>query len=219
MPVVTWLAEVFGAIRDVWAFRAPDALLHGPTHAWPIALGVALMAGLATMIGHAVVFAINRVSGLRMVAGMAIGAVFTVALRLLTAATIALLSWAATGGRVEGDVVGICYLFALAPLVLSFLVFVPYFGLYLGRLLEMWALLCLVALLSPVLGIGRWPALALAGGTWVVTQLLSRLLARPLAVVSSRVWSLATGHETFLTAQDILTGTPFVPLERRERAA
>lgn len=217
MPVVTWFAEVLDAVGDVWAFRAPDSLVHGPTHAWPIALGVALLAGLSTMVGHAVVFAINRVSGLRMVAGMAIGAVFTVALRLLTATSIAVLSWAATAGRVQGEVVGICYLFALAPLVLSFLVFLPYFGLFLGRLLEGWALLCLVALLSPVLGVGRWAALALAGGAWLVTQLLSRVLAGPLAVVSSRVWTLATGHESFLTAQDILTGAPFVPLERRER--
>lgn len=217
MRVVTWFGEVLSAVGDVWAFRTPDSLAHGPADAWPIAIGVALLAGLATMVGHAVVFAINRVSGVRMVAGMALGAVFTVALRLLMATTIAVVSWAVTAGRVSGEAVGITYLFALAPLVLSFLVFVPHFGLALGRLLEGWALLCLVALLSPVLGVGLWAALALAGGSWVVTQVLSRVLARPLASVTSRLWTVATGHDTFLTTHDILTGAPFVPLERQER--
>lgn len=219
MPVVTWFSQVLGAVVDVWAFRTPDALARGPHGAVSIGLGVAMLAGIATMVGHAVVFWINRVTRLRMAAGMAIGAAFTVLLRVLTAGALAILSWAATAGAIDAEEVGVCYLFALAPLVLSFLVFLPYVGLYLGRVLEGWALLCLVALLTQALGMRGWAALALAGGTWVVGQLLSRLLAGPLASVTSRVWSLATGHETFLTAHDILSGAPFVPLERGEPRA
>jgi hypothetical protein len=219
MHVLEWMSDVFAAVGDVWAFRAPASLVSEAHASLPVAVGVAVLAGLSTMVGHAVVFAINRVSGLRLLAGMALGAAYTVLLRSLIAATLAVAAVAVTQGRVDGETVGICYLFALAPLALAFLVFIPHFGLYIGRVLEGWTLLCLVALISPVLGVGRWYALAVAGGAWLIGQLLSRLLSRPLAAVSSRVWSLATGHDTFLTAQDILSGAPFVPLERRERPA
>lgn len=219
MPVVTWFAEVLDAVRDVWAFRLPDVLVDAPDDAWPIALGVAMLAALSTMIGHSVVYAINHVRGLRMVAAMALGVGYSVALRLVMAVTIAVLSWAVTGVSAIGGEIGYCYLLALAPLVLSFLIFVPHFGLFLGRVLEGWALLCMVALLSPTLGVGMWAALGLAGGAWLVTQVLSRVLAGPLASVSSRLWSLATGHDTYLTARDILSGAPFIPLEQQERHA
>src|SRR5690606_8455611 len=121
-------------------------------------------------------------------------------------------------GRIDGEMIAITYLFALAPLVLSFLVFIPHFGLGIGRLLEVWSVLCLVALLSPVLGVGRWAALGIGVGGWLLSQLLSRLLARPLAAITSRVWTLATGHASVVTAKDILTGATFMPLERQERA-
>lgn len=217
--VLDWVGDVLAAVADVWAFRAPVPLVTHARTALPVAVGVAVLAGISTMVGHAVVFAINRVSGLRMLAGIGLGALYTVLLRGLIAATLALTALALTQGRVDAQTLGICYLFALAPLVLGFLVFIPHFGLVIGRILEGWSLLCLVALISPVLGVGRWYALAAGGAAWLLGQLLSRLLSRPLAGISSRLWSLATGHETFLTAQDILTGAPFVPLERRERPA
>lgn len=219
MRALTWFDGVLAAIGDVWAFRMPSPLATSAQSALPTAAGVALLAGLAIMVGHVVVFALNRVTGLRMLVGLAIGAVYMALLRAVTAASIAGLAWLVTRGRVDPETIGVTYLFALAPLVLSFLVFLPHFGLVIGKLLEGWTVLCLVVLLSPVLGIGWWQALALGGGTWLVSQLASRLLARPLAALTSRVWTLATGHEVFLTAHDILTAAPFVPLERAEAPA
>lgn len=219
MQILQWLAVVFDAVGDVWAFRAPARLTHPDEGVWTPAIGVAVLAGLSMMVGNLVVFAINRVSGLRMLAGMAMGAVFMAALRMLSATAIALAAWGVTRGRIDGEMIAITYLFALAPLVLSFLVFIPHLGLGIGRLLEVWSVLCLVALLSPVLGVGRWAALAIALGGWLLSQLLSRLLAKPLAALTSRIWTLATGHTSLVTAKDILTGATFVPLERQEREA
>ena len=103
--------------------------------------------------------------------------------------------------------------------MLSFLIFVPHFGLFLGRVLEGWALLCMVALLSPTLGVGhvggarprRW---RLAGHAGAVPG-----AGGAVGVGGSRLWSLATGHDTYLTARDILSGAPFIPLEQQERHA
>lgn len=217
MQVLEWLSAVLAAVGDVWAFRAPARLTHPHEGVWAPAIGVAVLAGLSVMVGNVVVFAINRVSGLRMVVGIALGAVFMTLLRILAATAIALAAWGVTQGRIDGEMIAITYLFALAPLVLSFLVFIPHLGLGIARLLEIWSVLCLVVLLSPVLGVGRWPALAIGVGGWLLSQLLSRLLARPLAALTSRAWTLVTGHATLVTAKDLLTGATFVPLERQER--
>lgn len=217
MPVLELLSAVFAAVGDVWAFRAPARLTDPDAAMWGPAIGVAVLAGLSIMIGNAVVFTINRVSGLRMLAGMAMGAVFMALLRMLSATVIAFAAWGVTQGRIDGAMIAITYLFALAPLALSFLMFIPHLGLGIGRLLEIWSVLCLVALLSPVLGVGRWTALAIGIGGWFLSQLVSRLLARPVAALTSRVWTLATGHASLVTAKDILTGATFVPLERQEK--
>ena len=217
MSVLELLTAVLAAVGDVWAFRAPARLTHPHEAVWAPAIGVAVLAGLSMMLGNVVVFAINRVSGLRMVAGMALGTVFMALLRMLSATVIALAAWGVTQGRIDGEMIAITYLFALAPLVLSFLVFIPHLGLGIGRLLEIWSVLCLVALLSPVLGVGRWTALAIGIGGWFLSQFVSRLLARPIAALGSRGWTLATGHTSLVTAKDILTGATFVPLERQER--
>lgn len=214
MTVLEWFAQVFGAADDVWALRTPDVLGLGPRVAIPVAAGVAVLAGVSTMLGHTVVFAINRVTGLRMAAGMALGALYLAVLRSLTAVLIALLALAVTRGAVDPELLAVVYLLAVAPHLLGFLVFIPHLGLVIGRLLEVWTLVCLAALLVQVLAISRLPAAAIAGAAWFAGQLLSLLLAKPLAMASSRAWSLATGHDTFITGQDILAGAPFVPLER-----
>ncbi|WP_147919173.1 hypothetical protein [Ruania zhangjianzhongii] len=217
MGALEWFVEVVGAAGDVLALRVPSALEIGPRAMVPVAAGVAILAGLATMLGHTVVFAINRVTGLRMAAGMALGGLYLAVLRALTGVVIGLLALAVTRGAVDGELLAVVYLLAMAPHLLGVLVFIPHFGLMIGRLLEVWTLVSLAALLVHVLGIGRLPAAAIALAAWVVSQLLSHLLAKPLAVVSSRAWSLATGHATFITTQDILAGAPFVPLEQREQ--
>ncbi|WP_420112295.1 hypothetical protein [Pseudactinotalea sp.] len=217
MQVLEWLSAVLAAVGDVWAFRAPARLTHPHEAVWAPAIGVAVLAGLSIMLGNVVVFVINRVSGLRMVAGIALGAVAMALLRMLSAAAIALAAWAVTRGGIDGELIAITYLFALAPLVLSFLVFIPHLGIGIGLLLELWSVLCLVSLLSPVLGVGRVAALAIGLGGWFLSALLSRLLTRPLAAIGSRAWTLATGHTSLLTGKDILTSATFVPLERQER--
>ena len=50
-------------------------------------------------------------------------------------------------------------------------------------------------------------------------QLLSRLAQRPLTWMASRLWSLATGRPTMVTARDILAGTPITPVSRPKEVA
>ncbi|TDE91567.1 hypothetical protein EXU48_15585 [Occultella glacieicola] len=219
MSVVEWFVQVFAAVGDILSFRAPAPLLDSPGRALSVAVGVAVLAGLSTMIGHAVVFVINRVRRLRMVAAMALGAVYTALLRGVTGAGIALVAWLVTRGTVDAEMVAAAYLFAAAPHVLAFGVFIPYLGLLFGRVLEVWSAVVLAFLLAPVLAVGLLPALVISGVAWLAAHLLSVALAGPLARGTARAWTLVTGHETFLTSSDVLSGAPFVPLEHREHHA
>lgn len=212
MEPFTWIVAVFTATADVALLR-PGRLLGvaEPASLVPVAIGVALLAGISTMAGHVVIFLLNRVRGLRLHAALALGGLYLTFLHLLTGVVIALIV-VLVAGQVEPVTIVVAYLLCAAPRVLGFLVFVPHLGLGFGRLLEGWSLLALVFLLPHVLTLNRWQTLLLAGVAWLLTQVLSRVLARPMAQVASRVWTRVSGSTTFITAHDILAGSPFIPL-------
>lgn len=207
--------DVFSAIGQVWALRAPAALL-APGGGVATGIGVALVAALSWVLGHAVVFGINKVTGMRMLAGIGVGVLYVAAVRVLIAFGIALLAWLVSGERAAAATIGVTYLYALAPLVLSVLIFIPHLGIGIGRVLEVWSVLALTALLVPTLGVGRWQALLIAALAWLLGLAVSRLAAKPVALVSSRIWTLATGQQTFVTAADVLSGAPFIPVQAAE---
>lgn len=201
------LQALGAALRlDIGLFASANAYDAG------IAAGIALLAGISTMLGHLAILALNRITGLRLVASM-----------LLTSVSLAFLyaSQAAVTWGVATVVLDrplpllpliLVSLVSLAPLTFNVVTITPYVGLGIARLLQAWSYLILW------LGIGvtfrvQWPwALGFTLAGWVVMQLLARLMSRPLNWVSSRLWTLATGRPTMVTSKDILSGTPFIPL-------
>lgn len=216
MEPITWILAVFAAAADVALLR-PGQLVGagGAASLVPVAIGVALLAGISTMAGHVVIFLLNHIHGLRLVAALTLGGLYLTFLHLLTGVVLALIVLL-VAGQVDPVTIVVAYLLSAAPRVLGFLVFVPHLGLGLGRLLEGWGLVALVFLLPHVLPLNRWQTLALAGIAWLLTQVLSRVLARPTAQVASRVWTRVSGTTTFITAHDILAGSPFVPLGQED---
>lgn len=182
-----------------------------------IAIGVALVAAVSTMLGHTVIFLINRVRGVRLLAGMALGTVYLVLLHVLTGMVLAVVTVLAMD-RASAATITTAYLLTLAPRALGFLVFIPHLGLGIGRIIEGWCLLTLMFTLAHVLQVPRWQALVVAGSAWLLTQVVSRLASRPLAGLASRIWTRLTGRPTVVTAHDILSGGPFVPLDRSTAA-
>lgn len=214
MDPISWIAAVLAAAADVVLLRPGAIYERIPSQSLlSVAIGVALLAGASTMLGHVVVFLLNRVHGLRLHAGVALGALYLTFLHVLSAVVVGLVA-TVVAGDIAPMTIAVAYLFAISPRVLGFLVFVPHIGLGIGRLLEGWWLITLVVLLAQVLSLGRWQALLVAGVAWLLTQVLSRLMARPVAALASRAWTRLSGRTTFITAHDILAGAPFVPLER-----
>ena len=89
----------------------------------------------------------------------------------------------------------------------------PHAGLFIGRVLEAWQYLVLVVGVSATFGVTLATALGITLVGWVVMQMVSRLLRVPATWLGSRLWTLATGRPTMVTARDILAGTPLMPVE------
>ena len=177
------------------------------------ALGVAVIASLSTMLGHSAVLALNRIRGLRLLSTLVLNAVVLSSLRILQAA----ITWT-VAGIVLGHLVPlldlvIVALLSLAPQVFGVVTAMPHAGLFIGRVLEAWQYLVLVVGVSATFGVTLATALGITLVGWVVMQMVSRLLRVPATWLGSRLWTLATGRPTMVTARDILAGTPLMPVE------
>ncbi|MBB1484708.1 hypothetical protein H5392_12675 [Tessaracoccus sp. MC1865] len=184
------------------------------------ALGVALIAGASTMLGHTAILLLNRIHGLRLVSTLLLNIVSLAALHIVQAAV----TWGVTslGLRRAAPLMPLVLvgLLSVAPLAFAFIQAMPHFGMFFGRVLQGWSFLILWFGLAEVFDIGRWWALGFSLSGWFVMQLLSRLLQRPVTWVGSRVWTLATGRPTVVTSRDILAGMPAMPvLDRTRREA
>ena len=177
------------------------------------ALGVAVLASLSTMLGHSAVLALNRIRGLRLLSTLVLNAVVLSSLRILQAAITWTVAGIVLGHPVPLLDLVIVALLSLAPQVFGVVTAMPHAGLFIGRVLEGWQYLVLVVGVSATFGVTLATALGITLVGWVVMQMVSRLLRVPATWLGSRLWTLATGRPTMVTARDILAGTPLMPVE------
>lgn len=195
------------------ALRLEPGVFAGATMAqfWA-ALGVALIAGASTMLGHLAILLLNKIAGLRLVTSLALSALTLIFLYTSQAAV----TWGVATVVLRRPLplvpLIMVALIALAPLAFNFVTALPHLGLGIGRVLQAWSYLVLWLGVSVVFRLDWLWALGFTIAGWVVMQLLARMLSRPLNWVSSRLWSLATGRPTMVTSQDILSGMPIIPV-------
>lgn len=213
MPDV-WGALV-AALQLVGDVLRQDADLTGRLGTLPLlwsSIGVAALALLSIGVGQSGVLFLNRIRGVRALISGALALVYLIALRLLEALVTWGVALAVTGRPLPVTTILTVFLLALAPHVFNALTFLPYVGLGIGRVLEVWSFLLLFLLLGAAYDLPAWLALLITGSGWFLMQLLARLLGAPLGWVSSRLWTLATGEPVLVTSANILTGGPFVPV-------
>lgn len=201
-------------LRTLGAALGLDAGLFGDftTALLWSSLGVALIAGASTMLGHVAILLLNRISGLRLVTSLLLSALTLVALYTTQAAVTWGVATLALRRPLPLVPLVAVALAALAPLAFNFITALPHLGLGIGRLLQAWSYLILWLGVSVTFGLGWFWALVFTIVGWLVMQLLSRLLHRPLDWLYSRLWTLATGRPTMVTSQDILSGMPIIPV-------
>lgn len=182
LPALLLDKKAFLAVNE-----APDGLFS--------ALLTVLLAGVSTALGQSVVLFINQVSPRRF--GFTV--LVSSALYLFNYLVWALSLWGIGHWLFGSSVpleqavrtVGLGY----APLLFSFLVFVPFFGVGLGSLLSLWSLLAIVVGAQVGLELPLWQAALCGGLGWLVLQTMQRTVGRPLVPLSRWLRSRAAGVE------------------------
>lgn len=161
--------------------------------AFRMALTVAALAGLSEAVGESAVLFINRVRVRRFILSLLISAVIFVFTYLFLAVSISTVARFAYGSdadlRPVATLVGLSY----APRLFGFLAFVPYFGVPLSVLLNLWTVVVMMESVAWALALSPTQALfsILAGGLLLFT--LQRSVGRPVTAVARWAMRRAAG--------------------------
>ncbi|MFT4296005.1 MAG: hypothetical protein QM582_11405 [Micropruina sp.] len=198
------------------AYRLDSAALgwvrDHPFAIW-LAVGVALLAAISLMTGHAVVLLLNRITGWRFAAGLLLSATWLVALHAVESLVLWGLGSLFSGREVPYPTVLAGVLVATAPQVWGFLTLTPYLGPAISRLLSAWSAIVLWAVTTGTFDIGRWPALAVVGASWLLMHLLSTLCAPWLSRAMAALFERRTGRPFRVSGTDVLNGRPMITSE------
>jgi hypothetical protein len=202
---------VAGALR---LDRASFELVQNAANGERTALTVLLLAGVSETLGQAVVLVLNRVSRARFALALGLGGLELVVEALVWIASM----WLVVGQFVAERppflsavrVIGLAY----APLLLSGLVFLPYLGPILARLLRLWTLLAIVVGTSVVFGLPPQLAALAAASGFLMRWVLLRVFGGVSTTVQRWLWHASTGRAGPLRSTDALL-TFDVPERRR----
>jgi hypothetical protein len=157
---------------------------------------IVLVAGFSQAVGQGTVLFVNRVKPLRFLLSLFIASVLFVFTVLFWGLSTWLVSFILFKANIPYDIVWSTLGFAYAPLILSFLVALPYLGVPIQVLLSIWTLLAFVTGLRVALGGalgGTWQALSCGVLGWVVFQIVQRTIGRPVAVLGKWLSNTVAG--------------------------
>lgn len=198
------------------AYRLDPAALswvrEHPFAIW-LTVGVALLAGISVMAGHAVVLLVNHISGWRFAIGLLLSAVWLVALHAIESVVLWGLGSLASGRDVSYSTVLAGVLIATAPQVWGFLALIPYLGTAISRFLSAWGAVVLWAVTAGTFDVGRWAALALVAASWLAMHLLSTLCAPWVSRAMATLFHRVTGRPFRVSGADVLNGRPMIASE------
>lgn len=174
-----------------------------PQSAWVVA-GIVFLAGVSTLLGHSAVLFINRVRKSRFVISLIVnGFVY-----IVSYVVWGLVVWLA--GRLLFQVdppftqfVRIMGL-STAPLVFGFFILIPWMGPFVGKVLNVWSFLILLAIVEFQFKLGFWGALLVVGLGWLASLAINNTIGRPVVALRNRMSRMITGSSLDASAEDIL---------------
>lgn len=181
------------------AFRLIETLPHGTR----IAITVLLLAGLSQAIAQGVVLFINQVKPIRFVLSLGIAAVLFVVSTGFWVLSVWIASHVLYGANTEFLTVFRVLSLAYAPLLWSFLVAMPYFGVPIGVVLSIWSLLAFVRGFDVVTGLGRWQTLWCAILGWLIFEIMQRTIGRPATAFGQWLSNVVAGKSLVTNVQDL----------------
>lgn len=164
---------------------------------------IVVVAGFSQSVGQGTVLFVNRVRPLRFLLSLFIGSVLFVFTVLFWGLSTWLVSFILFHANIHYDIVWSTLGFAYAPLILSFLVALPYLGVPIQVLLSIWTLLIFVMGLRVALGAGTWQALSCGVLGWIVFQIVQRTIGRPVAVLGKWLSNTVAGTHLVTDIQGV----------------
>lgn len=184
----------WSAIREALRLYEPGFnILNGTEDGSQIAFITVILAGLASTFGQSVVLFINRVKPRRFLFSVSVSVLLFSISYSVWATVIWLLGRTLFHSEATllpvARAVGLGY----APLLFSFLVFMPYLGTPTGRLLSLWSLLAITIGSKVALELSLWQALICTVLGWVLLQGLQRTIGYPLVKLAGYLKAQVAG--------------------------
>jgi len=201
------VSEVAELGRVIWQSLTLDADLWRNLVANPdgvrfqFALLIVVLAGLSQAIAQSVVLFLNQVRPLRFVASLLINAVlFTFGYLFYVLSinvTARVLYGAPRASELTFDSIALAY----APLTLSFLTLIPYFGQGIRVGLSAYHVLALLIAVRVTFGLEPPQAALCVAGGWLLLTLLSGTVGRPLTALARFVRNRSAGKQLLETQE------------------
>jgi hypothetical protein len=198
--VYLWGALTHALTLDPGVFEFVESY---PQSSW-LVVGIVFLAGVSTLLGHSAVLFINRVRKSRFVISLIVngvvyiisyavwGFVVYVAARILFEANPPLSQFL----RIMG--------LSTAPLVFGFFVLIPWMGPFVGKVLNIWSFLILIAVVQFQFQIGFWGSVLVVGLGWLASLGINNTIGKPVVAVRNRLSRMITGSSLDASAEDIL---------------
>lgn len=176
---------------------------------------VVLLAGLSQTIGQSAMLFINQIRPLRFILSVTIAAVIFV----FNYNFWVLSTWLVTERFFDVDVSLLDVIktlgFSYSPLLLGFLMIIPYFGMPILVILSIWTLMAIVTGLGAISTLGIWDAFECCFAGWLILQLSQRVFGKEIARVTNKIVDWVAGVD-LVTEPDYLeqmlySGLPIPP--------
>ncbi|VEP18708.1 conserved membrane hypothetical protein [Hyella patelloides LEGE 07179] len=177
---------------------------------------VVLLAGMSQTLGQGAMLFINRVKPLRFFLSVAVAAVlFVFNYNFWVLSTWLVAGWLFSVSLPLVEVVKTLG-FSYSPLLLGFLMVIPYFGMPILIVLSIWTLLAIAKGLGAISDLGIWQAFECCLGGWLVLQFSQRVLGKAIANITNKIIDWVAGVQLITEAnyleQMLYSGLPIPPV-------
>jgi hypothetical protein len=189
-----YLYYLWQAIWNTLIFNAGvyEVVAQYPQTFW-VTLGVAILGGASLLIGQSIVLFINQVTPTRFVLSMVLnGLQFTISL-LVWAVLLTFLGDLIFNIEIPLTISTRIILLTAAPYVFGFFILMPYMGLTIQKILQIWSLLITLQIVNFQYQTNLLQALIIVGLGWLITILLGALLGRPVIFIRDAIWKRIVG--------------------------
>lgn len=195
-----WGALIHALALDPKVFQFVETY---PQSAW-VVVGIVFLAGVSTLLGHSAVLFINRVRRSRFVISLIVSGI----VYIISYAVWGFVVWLAGYVLFEVNPPFTQFLrimgLSTAPLVFGFFILIPWMGPFIGKVLNIWSFLILLAIVEFQFNIGFWGALIVVGLGWLASLALNNTIGKPVVALRNRLAKLVTGSDLDVTTEDIL---------------